>query len=42
MADKLPDAEYFVFDDVVMFKLKGSRADYASVSIDKWPFVSKY
>jgi hypothetical protein len=36
------DIEHFIFDDVVMFKLKGKRGGYASVSIDKWPAVSEY
>lgn len=39
---KKQDDEYFIFDDVVMFKLKGTRAGYATVSVNKWQFVSKY
>jgi len=36
------DTEHFIFDDTVMFKLRGSTSAYASVSVNKWQFVSKY
>ncbi len=36
------DHEYFLFDNTIMFKLKGHTSAYAMVPIDKWPFVSKY
>ena len=42
-AKKIPvETEYFVFEDTVMFKLAGSREAYTTISIDKWPHVSKY
>lgn len=42
MTQKIFDTEHFIFDDTVMFKLKGSRIAYAYVSQSKWPSVSKY
>ena len=38
----LLDTEHFIFEDIVMFKLKGSTSAYANVSVNKWQFVSKY
>ncbi|XWV24680.1 mg680 protein [Tupanvirus deep ocean] len=37
--------EYFVMDDVVYFELKGrakKEGIFAMVSLNKWPYVSKY
>ena len=35
--------DFYIFDDIVFFALKGSAANtYAMVSVDKWPVVSKY
>lgn len=34
--------EIFIFDQIVMFKLKGSNSAFAIVSLNKWEYVSKY
>lgn len=36
------EPEYFVFDNTIMFKLKGTRPAYTTISIIHWPHVSKY
>ena len=39
---KTNDSEYFIFDNTIMFKLNGSREEYAIISKDRWLTVSKY
>jgi len=34
--------DFYILDNVVTFKLKGSTSAYALVSANKWPYVSKY
>jgi hypothetical protein len=42
---KDPDHDFYIMDDVVHFALKNGTRQlnvFATVSMDKWPFVSKY
>jgi len=38
-----PKHDFYIMDDIVYFSLKGRGTGlFAMVSVDKWPFVSKY
>src|SRR5689334_15398518 len=36
------ECEYYILEDIVNFKLKGSTSAYAMVSLDIWDYVCKY